>query len=77
MSATVNISLPDSSDARAVEEIFYEWAKSQLPEGSIVTLPGRGNAPDGGTLLIGVPAAILPMLHDRGIPFVEVPEGRT
>jgi hypothetical protein len=76
VSGTVNISVSDSSAPRAVEEIFYEWAKSQLPKGSIVTLPGRGNTPGGGTLLIGVPVDILPILRERGVQFVEVPKAR-
>ncbi len=72
----MNISVSGSSAARAADEIFYQWAKSQLPEGSIVTLPSRGNAPNGGTLLIGLPVDILPTLRERGIPFIEVPAGQ-
>jgi hypothetical protein len=73
VSGTVNISSLDSSDARAVGEIVYQRVKPQLPKGSLVTLPQRGTAPDGSILLIGVPLNVLPILRERGIPFVEVP----
>jgi hypothetical protein len=38
-----------------------------------MTVPHRGTAPDGGILLIGVPADILPILHERSIVLLEVP----
>jgi hypothetical protein len=41
-----------------------------------VTLPNRGTAPDGGILSLGLPAEILPILHERGISFVEVPSAQ-
>jgi hypothetical protein len=73
VSGTVNISVSDSSAARAVDEIYYQWAKPQLPPGSAITLPGRGTDPDGRILLIGVPLEVLPSLRERGISFIEVP----
>jgi hypothetical protein len=73
VNSTVNIQIWESSAAKDVNDIFYQWAMAQLPEGGLLTLPQQARAPDGGILLVGVPADILSILCERSIPFSEEP----
>jgi len=65
---TVNISVVDSGDARAIEDRAFEWYKSQGDKGPVI-MPLQGTSADGRILLIRVPRAVLSLVTECGIKF--------
>jgi len=65
---TVNISVVDSSDARAVEDCVFGWYKNQGDKGPVI-MPLQGTSIDVRVLLIRVPRAVLFLATEGGIKF--------